>query len=141
MDFATGFDYAYGDGYYGDDVDTNDYYDAYADYYTDSGDMSALPAVIDNAPYDYFVVHESNALQLLNYQDPLIHSHEYHSGLFRLDANCPECNEIINEIESGNNQWGRELVHVNPYFRDGGTFVEGHFRTAPDGIEANNFSK
>lgn len=142
MDFATGFDYAYGDGYYADDLGANDYSDAYTDSYDyGAGNELALLPDVHSAGYDYYVVQDSNALQLLDYPDPLIHSHEYHSGLFSLDGNCRECNEIIDDIESGNNQWGRRLVHVNPYFRDDGTFVEGHFRTAPDGIEENNFSK
>ena len=33
-----------------------------------------------------------------------------------------------------------ELVYVDGYTRSDGTFVESHFRTAPDGVEENNIS-
>lgn len=31
-----------------------------------------------------------------------------------------------------------DSVYVEPYTRDDGTFVEGHLRSEPDGIESNN---
>lgn len=141
MDFFTGFDQTYDNGFYSDDIEVND---CNTDYSNDNFDITndlQLVNDYDNTGFDYIVYRNGNALQLLNYNDPLLHSHEYHSGWFSLDENCPECREIINDIENGNNQWGRKLVHVDSYFRDDGTFVKGHFRTAPDSTESNNFSK
>ena len=31
-------------------------------------------------------------------------------------------------------------VHVDPYFRSNGTFVQGHYRSDPDGSRYNNWS-
>ena len=33
-----------------------------------------------------------------------------------------------------------DLVHVNGYFKEDGTYVSPHVRTAPDGILENNLS-
>jgi hypothetical protein len=34
--------------------------------------------------------------------------------------------------------WGTRVIEVEPYMRADGTWVEGHFRTVPDGFEGNN---
>jgi hypothetical protein len=44
--------------------------------------------------------------------------------------------EVYSEPEVEN----RDIVYVDSYFRDDGTYVEGHIRTAPDDTITNNFS-
>jgi hypothetical protein len=41
--------------------------------------------------------------------------------------------------QSANAGWGRE-VNVRGYYRDNGTYVQPHVRTAPDGNVYNNYS-
>ena len=40
---------------------------------------------------------------------------------------------IVNSVEAG-------TVHVNGYYKNNGTYVRPHTRTAPDGIKWNNKS-
>ena len=73
---------------------------------------------------DYFSI-IGNAHDLLAMQNPLAHASEYH------------CNPF--DITNGEGV-NHELVYVDGYLRDDGTYVRIHFRTAPDGIEENNIS-
>lgn len=59
---------------------------------------------------------------LLCQNDPLAHAHCYHCHPFLLGDD------------------GRPLVHVDGYYRSDGTYVQEHYRTAPDGDLTNNFS-
>lgn len=73
---------------------------------------------------DYFNI-IGNVHDLLAMQNPLSHANEF------------QCNPF--DITNGEGV-NPELVYVDGYFRDDGTYVRSHFRTAPDGIEENNIS-
>lgn len=77
---------------------------------------------IDNGNMHYDV---GNANEMMNCSDPLIHSSKYHCAPLRL-----------HDLDFSN----PPLVHVDGYVKDDGTYVQEHFRTAPNGIKEDNLS-
>lgn len=128
MDLFSSFDQSMvTDAYDGVGQQPYDYHDYYSEggslvAYNDNHDAFGYHGANDFCVPDYASVDNGNAHCLLCEADPLMHAHHYH------------CHPLLFGED------GRPLVHVNGYFRDDGTYVEEHFRTAPDGNPFNNFS-
>lgn len=99
------------------------------------GSMNQVGVTVPNIyGGDDYLSFEGNSHDILNYNDPLAHSHEYLCNPFDITGkhiHVPGC---------GHMSANPDLVHVDGYTRADGTYVEEHWRTAPDGDPTNNFS-
>ena len=126
-DMFDSFDSDFGDGYQANEH--NDVVDNDGTYLLVGSKTGVVPHVhaddMSHVCYanDYFSA-LGNSHELLAMQNPLAHAHEYHCNPFDITGGA------VNP----------ELVYVDGYTRSDGTFVESHFRTAPDGVEENNIS-
>lgn len=117
--------------------DSYDSHDAHDHGFTDTHPVAIWdghgdhPTIIDNHGMlhdfssDFEYGHEGNFDTIMHHIDPLAHAHDYHCHHFELTHDHP-----INP----------HLIHIDGYFRHDGTYVNGHVRTMPDGIEENNIS-
>lgn len=151
------FDSSFGDGYYAgtyDDGGCNDSVTDNSDHvlvtsgedmHNDSGivhyhDDYHYPAEMDNM-HMYgdtgYLDMQGNAHEIMNYRDPLLHSAEYRCNPFDVTGGSEH-----QHYPGCGHQWhNHKRVHVDGYVRDDGTYVEEHWRTAPDGDFSNNISK
>lgn len=146
----------HGGGYHyqgGPDVD-------YAHYPADGTYPGTLPPGGFHAPHTVFsafglfhVVQDfqGNLHLVLGHDDPLLHASEYRCSSFDItggNGNIHEPDLNIHQPALPHHApdhhvlkpLNPELVHVDGYFRDDGTYVQEHYRTAPDGIKENNLS-
>ena len=133
MSFFDIFDHHFGGNDFTADDHGNHYGDGHMIVHDDGSSHHGNVVCIDNNLMLHQINHDiaPNANELLGYDDPLIHAHNYHCNHLHLDHGYIVHGMIDNH---------HDLVHVNGYFKEDGTYVSPHVRTAPDGILENNLS-
>ena len=81
-----------------------------------------------------------SAHDFLNQPDPLMNMGSYRFPGVTFPSDQGLLIDFNNDGIADQTAWGTRVTHVDSYMRSDGTWVQGHYRTTPDGFTGNNLS-